>query len=385
MFSFKSPASFCSASSAGSTTADDPDLDSPFDETGSNLLKEFQEAAAQLAELAETAKHEYIDDHNDKNCLETLKCHSLGWLPVDRSQLRKDAKNLLETSVTKVLNGKTGGPGGAGAGKPVIIGLYDEYLQLSMDGLSDLKIPRRNLKVWSVYKDHLCIIYKHMGSLECHIFADENACMLKDFCDLLNILINTTTLSKAVSMTSLVDERASDSTFVVECDFCGSSTISNDEKSDISAVHRIIYSLQTSADHVPAKCAISLSSITVSNEASDVDSIFKCRLRYISFLSLGIDPRFIGIVSMLGPLATCFVLKIQPNASRVSSILQENITLRYQKALEAKKIIDRNAQTKDATMLTSIVDMTPPNTLTYKSQPQQVSRWKSLISIIKKS
>ena len=86
----------------------------------------------------------------------------------------------------------------------------------------------------------------------------------------------------------------------------------------------------------------------------------KCRLRYISFFAVGIDSRYLGIVSVLGPQSICHVIKVLPNASRLSDVLQEQIIvrakflckgfrslkdfffqLRYQKAVEAKKILER--------------------------------------------
>lgn len=51
----------------------------------------------------------------------------------------------------------------------------------------------------------------------------------------------------------------------------------------------------------------------------------KCRLRYISFFAVGIDSRYLGIVSVLGPQSICHVIKVLPNASRLSDVLQEQI------------------------------------------------------------
>ena len=109
-------------------------------------MKEFQEAAAQLAELAKSAKiDEELNDKED-DCLEKLDCHSLGWVPVTKAELREDAKKVLEASLDKV----TGQTDGSVDGKPVRLGFYEEDLRISMEGLTCLAIPRRNLKVWSV-------------------------------------------------------------------------------------------------------------------------------------------------------------------------------------------------------------------------------------------
>ena len=56
-----------------------------------------------------------------------------------------------------------------------------------------------------------------------------------------------------------------------------------------------------------------------------LSSLMKSRLRYISFFGIGIDSRYLGIVSVLGPASVCHVIKISPSASRVSNILQEHI------------------------------------------------------------
>ena len=53
--------------------------------------------------------------------------------------------------------------------------------------------------------------------------------------------------------------------------------------------------------------------------------LMKCRLRYVSFFAIGLDSRYLGIVCVLGPATMCHILRILPNASRVSNILQEHI------------------------------------------------------------
>jgi hypothetical protein len=149
VFSFKSPASFCSSSSAGSTTADDAEeLDSPFDESGSHFMKEFQEAAAQLAELAKSAKFDE-DEEYDRLCLEKLDCNSLGWVAVTKEELREDAKKVLVNSLDKV----TGE--GSITGKSVRLGLFENDLKISVEGLTCLSINRKNLKVWSVISGNI--------------------------------------------------------------------------------------------------------------------------------------------------------------------------------------------------------------------------------------
>lgn len=188
VFSFKSPASFCSSSSAGSTIADDAELDSPFDDSGSHFMKEFQEAAAQLAELAKSAKFDE-DEESDRLCLEKLDCNSLGWVAVTKEELREDAKKVLVNSLDKV----TGE--GSITGKSVRLGLFENDLKISVEGLTCLSINRKNLKVWSVIsgkiqffsdskillQDHLCIVYKNGRSYECQVFTDEGPARLLDF------------------------------------------------------------------------------------------------------------------------------------------------------------------------------------------------------------
>lgn len=187
-------------------------------------------------------------------------------------------------------------------------------------------------------------------------------------------------------MTSLVDEKASSDNFMIDCVFCGQSAIKNELKSDVREVHRIIHTHQNSTNQEQASCTITPSSLEISRYNGE--EVIQCRLRYVSFFALGVDPRFIGIVSILGPIATCFVLKITPNACRMSSILQENIILRYQKAIEAKKIIDKNVKRQDSAMLSKIVDLTLERKsldLHPLSVEKPVSRWRSLLSLIKKT
>ena len=67
-------------------------------------------------------------------------------------------------------------------------------------------------------------------------------------------------------------------------------------------------------------------SLFAAGDTLPIDRYFmKCRLRYISFFAVGIDSRYLAIVSVLGPQSVCHVLKILPNALRVSDVLQEQI------------------------------------------------------------
>ncbi|CBY15551.1 unnamed protein product [Oikopleura dioica] len=342
-------------------------------------MKEFQKAAAQLAELAKSAKVDE-EEWSDRLCIEKLDCNSLGWVATTKEELREDAKKVLVNSLDTV----TGE--GSITGKPVRLGLYENDLKISVEGLTFLSIRRKNLKVWSVISDHLCIVYKNGKSYECQVFTDEDPARLLHFCDQLNTAVNNLSLSQAVSMTSLVDEKASSDNFMIDCVFCGQSAIKNELKSDVREVHRIIHTHQNSTNQEQASCTITPSSLEISRYNGE--EVIQCRLRYVSFFALGVDPRFIGIVSILGPIATCFVLKITPNACRMSSILQENIILRYQKAIEAKKIIDKNVKRQDSAMLSKIVDLTLERKsldLHPLSVEKPLSRWRSLLSLIKKT
>ena len=88
-------------------------------------------------------------------------------------------------------------------------------------------------------------------------------------------------------------------------------------------------------DHQAAYCTISSASMSIlprpgslfaAGDTLPIDRYFmKCRLRYISFFAVGIDSRYLAIVSVLGPQSVCHVLKILPNALRVSDVLQEQI------------------------------------------------------------
>ena len=81
----------------------------------------------------------------------------------------------------------------------------------------------------------------------------------------------------------------------------------------------------------------------------------------------------------------------------------KKIKIRYQKAIEAKKIIDKNATREgmsylftkgfhaflsDSAMLSKIVDLTPERKsleIPPLSDEKPVSRWRSLLSLIKKT
>jgi len=77
------------------------------------------------------------------------------------------------------------------------------------------------------------------------------------------------------------------------------------------------------------------------------------------------------------------VLKIMPNAVRVSDVLQEQIILRYQKAVEARKIFDRG-NIEDKPMMSSIINHMLPEEPPSPNQLGAHSRWKSFLSLLKK-
>lgn len=224
---------------------------------------------------------------------------------------------------------------------------------------------------------------------------------MDDFCHQLNDYISVHKLSKASSLTSLIDDRSLDDTFITECEYCGSSPISVEFRTDIREVHRIIYAYQDQ-EHVLSLCTINSAAISVLPRPGNISRpetvshskhlpLMKSRLRYISFFGIGIDSRYLGIVCVLGPSSVCHVIRILPNASRVSNILQEHIILRYQKAVEARRIIDRNSDLNDKPMMSSIINMSsrPNENNIDKYLPstvdRPVGRWKSILSLIKKT
>ena len=93
-------------------------------------------------------------------------------------------------------------------------------------------------------------------------------------------------------------------------------------------------------EHFPCLCNISSASISVLHRPGHISRVglnsdrasrpfMKSRLRYVSFFAIGIDSRYLGIITVLGPSSICHVLKIMPSATRVSNILQEHIIVSF--------------------------------------------------------
>ena len=89
-------------------------------------------------------------------------------------------------------------------------------------------------------------------------------------------------------------------------------------------------------EHVSALCTINSAAMSVLPRPGTISRpervpyskslpMMKTRLRYISFFGIGIDSRYLGIVCILGPASVCHIIRILPNATRVSNILQEHI------------------------------------------------------------
>jgi hypothetical protein len=102
----------------------------------------------------------------------------------------------------------------------------------------------------------LAIVYKHSNNYECHVFSSDEPSQLEEFCHQLNDILSTRNLSRASSLTSIIDDKSNDHSFTTECDYCGSSTIRSASSSDIREVHRIIYMHQDkgNVDYLLFKC-----------------------------------------------------------------------------------------------------------------------------------
>ena len=93
----------------------------------------------------------------------------------------------------------------------------------------------------SYFKGKFAVVYKRGSVYECHAFSCDDPTRLEDFCRQLNDFISLQKLSKASSLTSLIDDKVLEDNFITECEYCGSSPIVSHDKHDIREVHRIIH------------------------------------------------------------------------------------------------------------------------------------------------
>jgi len=399
----KSPSSMTSGSSVDSCPEDDQD--SPF-------LKEFQLAAKQLEDLALTAADESksiaSDEYITDQPIVSVETIFVGWTECPRAELREDPQKALEASINEIQNGLSDSVGSWSSSNEAQLLIIPNELKVEFKQLSK-SIPKKDIRIWGIIHDKFGVIFKTNNKYECHVFKCDDNSEMQNFCEILND-ISKVDLRKCSSISSLVDPIARSQDFSIECFYCGNQVIGPEYRADIRQVHKIISEFQNT-DYFDSYCTISSTSMSIlprpgslypptpkssSSSGSEGSSkpFMKCRLRYISFFAVGIDSRYLGIVSVLGPQSICHVIKVLPNASRLSDVLQEQIILRYQKAVEAKKILERQEmKNNDKPMMSSIINMLPSTKAPCDKDQSQITpprqmagsgRWKSLLSLIKK-
>lgn len=393
----QSPNSLTSGSSADLSN-DDDFLDGP-----SPFLKEFQNAARQLEELAlgVSVDDRSVTSEEYNSCdqfLSSVDATFVGWTLCTRDELRNDPQKALEESITKILNDLSDSAGSWSAQREVKLQITPKDVRIEFKEISK-SITKNNVRIWGIVNDKFGMIFKVNGEYECHVFCCDDIEEIQNFCQMLSE-ISKVDLRKCSSISSLVMETdRSKIDFQVECQYQGSIPIGPDYRADIRQVHQIINALQSKQSY-DSYCTISSTSMSILPRPGSIvlgppnasnskkNAYMRCRLRYISFFAVGIDPTFLAVVSVLGPTSVCHVIQVKPNALRLSDVLQEQIILRYQKAVEAKKIVEKHETDQDKPMMSSIINMLPTTTtepVKKESTQESSSRWRNLFSLVKKT
>ncbi|CAF4534299.1 unnamed protein product, partial [Didymodactylos carnosus] len=81
---------------------------------------------------------------------------------------------------------------------------------------------------------------------------------------------------------------------------------------------------------------VSPSTITICHDNENNEQIFECRIRYLSFMGAGMDPKCFGIIIHCADNTfKCHVFQCEPSCAQLCKTIEAACKLRYQKCIDA--------------------------------------------------
>ncbi|CAF2518022.1 unnamed protein product [Rotaria sp. Silwood2] len=298
---------------------------------------------------------------------------SLGWTTIDEEDLTTErSSRAVNRCIYELTRGINDGIGRWGEGKDLYMDINNTDLLLidptEMTILHKQSIP--SIRVWGVGrensrdfayvakdKDRSTRIYK------CHVFRCDNtsartiANTLRDICR--NLMIERGLLSKTTEILSddLSQHKRSKSfpesitndmpisfptpmqetTNNLSCTYLGCVFVEKPGGMDIlrPAVEKVSKTVPEDK-WLSVIVNISPSSFTISYDNESKEQLFECRIRYLSFLGVGQDPSFCGIIiHCVDNSFKCHVFHCVPSCVQLCKNIEAACKLRYQKCLDA--------------------------------------------------
>ncbi|CAF2921295.1 unnamed protein product [Rotaria sp. Silwood2] len=300
--------------------------------------------------------------------------HSLGWTIINEEDLTNEkTSRSVNRCIFELTHGINDSISRWGDGKDLYMDINNTDILLidPMEMTILNKQSIRSLRVWGVgrenssdfayvAKDKNCTtnVYK------CHVFRCDNtsariiANTLRDVCK--NLMVKRGLLNHTMEIsndgiliqkrpTSFPDSIENDITNTqfptpmeeqknnLPCKYLGCTYV--DKPGGMDILRPTIEQITTTVPDdkwIPVIVKISPTSIVICSDDDSKEQLLDCRIRYLSFLGVGVDIRFCGIIVHCADNSfKCHVFYCQPSCIQLCKNIEAACKLRYQKCLDA--------------------------------------------------
>lgn len=305
------------------------------DESGSVFYESSASSDGEASHLALNPKNDIL-----------FNVQSLGWMPVDYKNLRRDSRSSAVNSCIRSLSGQRchimDGVGMWGEGMNLTLKLTTNHVKV-LDKLTETVLQEdeiKNIKIWGVgrdskfdfayvVKDSKTKIFK-CYAFQCETYAEIIAKDLhkiwKNFHD--KKRLNSYEHKEPEKMISSPEK----SSEIFQAEYLGKCLVSN--ISGINTIKHAIDIVKSQNTKIDVNVEVSMAEIVVKDLKKN-NVIVNCRMRYISFIGIGEDIQmfaFISVLNMDGPV--CYVFK-NPPKSHLPIAVKQACYLRYQSIMES--------------------------------------------------
>ncbi|CAF2089263.1 unnamed protein product [Rotaria magnacalcarata] len=300
--------------------------------------------------------------------------HSLGWTTIDEEDLTSEkTSQSVNRCIYELTNGINDSISRWGDGRDLYMDINNTDILLidpiEMTILHKQSIP--SLRVWGVGRENsrdFAYVAKDKSRstniYKCHVFRCDNtsariiANTLRDVCKNLMIqrgLLNHTTESsndgmsiqkRPTSFPASIESDITNSQFPtpmeeqknnLQCKYLGCTLVEKPGGMNIlrPAIEKISMTIPEDK-WIPVIVKISPTSIVVCSDDDSKEQLIDCRIRYLSFLGVGNDIRFCGIIVHCADNSfKCHAFNCQPSCVQLCKNIEAACKLRYQKCLDA--------------------------------------------------
>jgi len=279
---------------------------------------------------------------------------SLGWTEIAEEELTAEkSSRAVNRAIIELSTGLMDNVAKWGDGRELIMELDDNELRLiDPDTMSVVHAERiQQIRVWGVGRDNgrdFAYVARDKNSRRflCHVFRCDTpartiANTLRDICKRLMLqrrptsLNGTATSERRITKESILPTPIDEPKKIIRCHFLGVTQVPRATGIDIlnEAVNRLVSQVRPER-WILADVSIAPSTITI-NEVGG-GQIAQCRVRYLSFLGIGLDVKHCAFIMHTSTENfMCYVFHVEPSAGAMAKTIEAACKLRYQKVLDA--------------------------------------------------